>query len=158
MSICWPVDKYKVTSPFGWRIHPVDKTRKHHNGVDVWSSKEPCDIKAFCAGTVLYAGPSKTKKSDGEPGGFGYYVSIRHMINGEYYTSLYAHMLKGSFKVKTGDKVEAGQVLGTMGASGNVTGKHLHWEIWKGKTHGWTADGKGFSDPIEFTKLLLSKK
>ena len=158
MSICWPVDKYKVTSPFGWRIHPVEKTKKHHNGVDMWSSKEPCEIKAFCGGTVLNAGPSKVKKSDGEPGGFGYYVSVRHMINGEYYTSLYAHMVKGSLKVKKGDKVEAGQVLGIMGATGNVTGKHLHWEIWKGKTHGWTADGKGFTDPIEFTKLLLSKK
>ncbi len=35
------------------------------------------------------------------------------------------------------------------------TGVHLHWEVWKGKDHGWSADGKGFVEPIEFTKALI---
>jgi murein DD-endopeptidase MepM/ murein hydrolase activator NlpD len=158
LSVCWPVDKYKVTSPFGWRVHPIEKTRKHHNGVDLWSSKEPCEVKAFAKGTVLFAGASKLKKPNGEPNGYGYYITIRHMIDGKYYTSLYCHLKKNTFAVKEGDKVEAGQVIGVMGTSGASTGKHLHWEIWKGRTHGWTADGKGFLDPIEFVKLHLPKK
>jgi murein DD-endopeptidase MepM/ murein hydrolase activator NlpD len=35
------------------------------------------------------------------------------------------------------------------------TGVHLHWEIWKGRDHGWSADGSGFVEPIEFTKALI---
>jgi murein DD-endopeptidase MepM/ murein hydrolase activator NlpD len=161
MKVQFPIDgklgkDFKVTSDFGWREHPVEKKKKHHNGVDLWSSREPAYIESFYHGTVITAGPSKIKKSNGEPGGFGYYVTVRHLINGEYYTSLYAHMVKGSIQVKVGDKVVAGTVLGKMGATGMVTGKHLHWEIWKGKTHGWTDNGKGFVDPIEFTKALMA--
>lgn len=161
MKVQFPIDgklgkDFKVTSKFGWREHPVEKKKKHHNGVDLWSAKEPCYIEAFYKGTVIHAGPSKVKKSNGEPGGFGYYVTVRHMIDGEYYTSLYAHMVKGSLQVKVGDKVEAGSVLGKMGDSGMVTGKHLHMEIWKGKTHGWTDNGVGFVDPMEFIPALMA--
>jgi murein DD-endopeptidase MepM/ murein hydrolase activator NlpD len=53
-------------------------------------------------------------------------------------------------------KVKAGDVLGTMGTSGTSTGIHLHWEIWNGKTHGWSADGKGFVEPIEFMKAVIA--
>jgi murein DD-endopeptidase MepM/ murein hydrolase activator NlpD len=45
-----------------------------------------------------------------------------------------------------------------MGTTGDSTGKHLHWEIWQGKTHGWSADGKGFVDPFEFVKALILKE
>ncbi len=161
MKVQFPIDgklgkDFKVTSKFGWREHPVEKKKKHHNGVDLWSAKEPSYIEAFYKGTVIHAGPSKIKKDNGEPGGFGYYVVIRHQIDGEYYTSLYAHMAKGSLQVKVGDKVEAGIVLGKMGATGMVTGKHLHFEIWKGKTHGWTDNGVGFVDPMEFIPALMA--
>jgi murein DD-endopeptidase MepM/ murein hydrolase activator NlpD len=148
---------WKVTSYMGWRIHPVKKTRKHHNGTDIiYSGGKERGIYAPYAGTVTYAGPSKTKKDDGEPSGFGYYVKITHNINGQFYSSLYAHLVKGSMKVKQGDKVKAGDLLGTMGTSGMSTGVHLHWEIWKGKTHGWSEDGKGFVEPIEFMKALIA--
>jgi murein DD-endopeptidase MepM/ murein hydrolase activator NlpD len=148
---------WKVTSYMGWRVHPVQKTRKHHNGTDIiYTGGKDRGIYAPYAGTVTYAGPSKTKKSDGEPSGFGYYVKITHKINGEFYSSLYAHLVKGSMKVKQGDKVKAGDLLGTMGTSGMSTGVHLHWEIWKGKTHGWTANGKGFVEPIEFMKAIIA--
>jgi LysM repeat protein len=43
-----------------------------------------------------------------------------------------------------------------MGTSGMSTGVHLHWEIWKGKTHGWSDDGKGFVEPIEFMKAIIA--
>ena len=148
---------WKVTSYMGWRIHPVKKTKKHHNGTDIiYSGGKEKGIYAPYAGTVTYAGPSKTKKDDGEPSGFGYYVKITHNINGQFYSSLYAHLVKGSMKVKQGDKVKAGDLLGTMGTSGMSTGVHLHWEIWKGKTHGWSEDGKGFVEPIEFMKALIA--
>jgi murein DD-endopeptidase MepM/ murein hydrolase activator NlpD len=148
---------WKVTSYMGWRVHPVKKERKHHNGTDIiYTTKKDSKIYAPYAGTVTYAGPSKTKKPDGEPSGFGYYVKITHSINGQFYSSLYAHLVKGSMKVKQGDKVKAGDVLGTMGTSGMSTGIHLHWEIWKGKTHGWSDDGKGFVEPIEFMKSLIA--
>jgi murein DD-endopeptidase MepM/ murein hydrolase activator NlpD len=148
---------WRVTSYMGWRIHPVKKTRKHHNGTDIiYTAGKDRGIYAPYAGTVTYAGPSRTKKSDGEPSGFGYYVKITHNINGQFYSSLYAHLVKGSMKVKKGDKVKAGDLLGTMGTSGMSTGVHLHWEIWKGKTHGWTDNGKGFVEPIEFMKALIA--
>jgi murein DD-endopeptidase MepM/ murein hydrolase activator NlpD len=159
----YPIDgiigkNFKITSEFGWRIHPVEKTKKHHNGVDLWGAPETIYIEAFHDGRVIFAGPSKIKKADGEPGGFGYHVIVRHQIDGKFYTSLYAHMVKGSLKVKAGQKIEAGTVLGKMGATGMVTGKHLHWEIWVGKNHGWTNNGVGFVNPIEFTKALKAKE
>ena len=65
-------------------------------------------------------------------------------------------MVPGSIQVKEGQKVTAGTVLGKMGTSGMSTGVHLHWEIWKGKTHGWTDNGKGFVEPVTFVKALLA--
>lgn len=157
-TIQWPIDgkygkDFKTTSSFGWRTHPITKNRKHHNGEDLWSSREPCYIEAMADGVVL-----KARKSTHPTGGFGYYVILQHKIAGQYYTSLYAHMRAGSLQVKPGQKVKAGDVLGKMGTTGHSTGKHLHWEIWKGKKHGWTANGKGFMDPVEFMKKFNGKE
>lgn len=136
----------------GWRIHPVKKEKKHHNGTDICGlGKGPWYIEAFADGKVL-----KAQASTAPGGGFGHYVVIQHKIDGEFYTSLYAHMVPGSIQVKPGQKVTAGTVLGKMGTSGMSTGVHLHWEIWKGKTHGWSADGKGFVEPVGFVKALLA--
>jgi len=143
---------WKISSKMGWRIHPVHKTKKHHNGTDIIGiGKDPIYIHACANGRVL-----KVQKSTAAGGGFGYYVVIRHLIDGEYYTSLYAHMVPDSFQVKKGQTVNAGDVLGQMGTSGMSTGRHLHWEIWKGKTHGWSADGKGFVEPISFIKAMTA--
>jgi murein DD-endopeptidase MepM/ murein hydrolase activator NlpD len=68
---------------------------------------------------------------------------------------LYAHLVAGSIQVKAGQKVKAGQVLGKMGTTGMSTGVHLHWEIWKGRDHGWSADGKGFVEPVGFVEALM---
>jgi murein DD-endopeptidase MepM/ murein hydrolase activator NlpD len=148
--------QFKVTSPFGWRQDPLGRGgKRHHNGVDLWGGANTIYIEAFHGGKVLYAGPSKRRKADGSVGGFGYHVIIVHKINGVNYTSCYAHMREGSIKVKTGQRVAAGDVLGVMGTTGDSTGKHLHWEIWKGKTHGWSDNGKGFISPIDFTEGLI---
>lgn len=153
----YPIDgamgkTWKITSKMGWRIHPVKKEKKHHNGTDICGlGKGPWYIEAFADGKVL-----KAQASTAPGGGFGHYVVIQHKIDGEFYTSLYAHMVPGSIQVKAGQKVTAGTVLGKMGTSGMSTGVHLHWEIWKGKVHGWSADGKGFVEPVGFVKALMA--
>lgn len=151
-----PGKAWRVTSKMGWRVHPVTGVKTHHNGTDLVGKGKAVPIKAAFDGKVMYAGPSKLKQANGEPGGFGYYVSIATKINGKWYSHLYAHMVKGSLKVKTGQRVEAGTVLGLMGTSGMSTGVHLHWEIWQGRKHGWSANGRGFVEPIEFTKSVIA--
>ena len=154
----YPIDgklgkDFKATSLMGMRIHPVTKQKKHHNGTDIWSPHEPCIIEAPYDGKVLEA-----RKSTAAGGGFGNYVILLHKIDGKFYTTLYAHMKDGSIKVKKGQKVEAGQMLGKMGTTGMSTGKHLHWELRLGKVHTWDAMGKNYIEPIGFFKALIAKE
>jgi murein DD-endopeptidase MepM/ murein hydrolase activator NlpD len=140
---------WKITSLMGNRIHPVTKAPKHHNGTDIWSPHEPCWIEAPYDGVVTEA-----KKSTAAGGGFGNYVMIHHKINGEQYTTLFAHMQDDSIKVKVGQKVDAGTPLGKMGTTGMSTGKHLHWELQKGKKYAWNATGLNFIEPVAFFEAL----
>lgn len=149
---------FKATSLMGMRIHPVTKQKKHHNGTDIWSPHEPCWIEAPYDAKVIFAGPSKLKKKDGEPDGFGYYVQLLMKIDGQYYVSNFCHMQKGSIKVKAGQKIEAGTPLGKMGTSGMSTGKHLHWELQLGKKYVWNGTGKNYIEPIGFFKALIAKE
>jgi murein DD-endopeptidase MepM/ murein hydrolase activator NlpD len=141
---------WKITSLMGNRIHPVTKQPKHHNGTDIWSPHEPCWIEAPYDGVVTEA-----KKSTAAGGGFGNYVMIAHKINGEQYTTLFAHMGDGTIKVKVGQKVEAGTPLGKMASTGMSTGKHLHWELHKGKKYEWSATGVNFIEPVAFFDALI---
>jgi len=142
-----PGKAWKVTSTMGWRIHPVTKTKKHHNGTDIWSGQEPCWIEAPYAGKVVAVGNN--------PAGFGNSVTLMHKIKGKWYTTLYAHMADGSIKVKKGQKVDAGTPLGKMGSTGMSTGKHLHWELHQGKIHTWNATGAGYIEPVKFFEHLI---
>jgi len=156
----WPIDgkfgsTFKVTSPFGWRMHPVRKVKAHHNGVDIWGAAETIYIESMFDGTVIFAGPSSKKNKDGSVGGFGYHVQVRFQFRGEWYVATFAHMKQGSIKVKKAQKIEAGTVLGIMGATGMVDGRHLHLEITKGKNYKWTDNGVGFIDPIAFIKSAI---
>ena len=142
---------FKVTSPFGFRMHPIQKKPICHNGVDIWGAKEPLLIEAFYDGKVI---ASTTNMAS-----FGHYVVIRHKIDGKSVTSLYAH-LKSPSKLKKGQKVDAGTVVGIMGATGPVTGKHLHFEIGRGANHpfvGWGGDGSRYYDPMKFIKSCIKK-
>jgi murein DD-endopeptidase MepM/ murein hydrolase activator NlpD len=141
---------WKVTSTMGWRIHPVTKTKKHHNGTDIWAPAEPCWIEAPYAGKVINVGNN--------PSGFGNSVTLFHKIDGKPYVTIYAHMANGSVKVKKGQKVGAGTPLGKMGSTGMSTGKHLHWELQKGKTLVWNATGKNYIEPVAFFKALIAKE
>lgn len=116
-----------VTSPFGPRTitytsgPSAGKTvTKNHNGIDIVGTGSTLDyIVAHTAGTVTAAGYDSA---------CGYYVQIKTASGA---VMVYYHMKKGSLKVKNGDKVKQGQVLGYMGATGNVTGAHLHFGIKK---------------------------
>lgn len=143
-----PGKGWKVTSYMGYRIHPVTHDKKHHNGTDIWSAKEPCWIEAAYDGTVISV--------SNNPSGFGNNVIIRHKIKGDWYTTLYAHMADGSVKVKKGQKIEAGTPLGKMGSTGVSTGKHLHWELQKGKNYVWNSTGKNYIEPVKFFKALIA--
>jgi len=159
----YPIDgklgkQYKITSNFGWRTHPIEKIKKHHNGVDLWGAAEPLYIESWYDGVVVAAGTSKQKLASGAVGGVGWYVDVRSKINGKFYVSRYAHMVPNSLKVKNGQKVEAGTILGKMGTSGASTGKHLHFEIVEGKVHRWDLKGKGFVNPMAFVKSVIQQE
>ena len=156
----WPIDgkfgvDFRVTSEFGWRMHPVRKVKAHHNGVDIWGPAETIYIESMFDGTVIFAGPSSKRNADGSVGGFGYHVQVRFKFRGDWYVATFAHMKQGSLKVKKGQKISAGTILGIMGATGMVDGRHLHLEITKGKHYKWTNNGVGYLDPIEFIKAAI---
>jgi murein DD-endopeptidase MepM/ murein hydrolase activator NlpD len=156
----YPFDKPmpRISSPYGWRIHPIEKTRKHHNGVD-YASAIGTPVKAIENGRVIYAGASKLKFPNGEPAGGGFIVKIRHKVNDEWITSAYMHLRKGSLAVKKGDLVKEGQVIALAGNTGESTGPHLHFEIQRGKAYIWTNNGTRYTEPISYirTQIALDK-
>ena len=110
-------DLKRMTSGYGYRIHPIYKTRKMHYGMD-YSAKVGTEIYATGDGVI-----SKVKRSKR---GYGNYVKINH---GFGYETLYAHMSR--YIVKKGQKVKRGEVIGYVGNSGISTAPHLHYEVRK---------------------------
>jgi murein DD-endopeptidase MepM/ murein hydrolase activator NlpD len=122
----WPTaTPYMISSPYGWRWG------KMHKGLDITGTGRGSPIYAADNGVVTKASYNGTN---------GYYIYIDHN-NG--YLSEYAHM--DSLKVKEGQVVEAGQIIGTMGDTGFSTGVHLHFGIWWGNP----ANGTAFN-PLNF--------
>ena len=110
-------DLKRMASGYGYRIHPIYKTRKMHYGMD-FSAKTGTEIYSTGDGIV-----SKVKRSKR---GYGNYVKINH---GFGYETLYAHMSK--YIVKKGQKVKRGEIIGFVGNSGISTAPHLHYEVRK---------------------------
>ena len=107
----------RMASGYGYRIHPIYKTRKLHAGMD-FSAK---------SGTPIYAtGNGKISKVRRSRRGYGNHVIIDH---GYGYKSLYAHMKK--YAVKKGQKVKRGEVIGYVGSTGTSVAPHLHYEVHK---------------------------
>ena len=114
-SMMWPCPScHTITSPFGWRYHPIYHTQKYHSGVDIGASYG-ATIVAADGGTIITAGSVS---------GYGNCVVINH---GNGITTLYGHM--SSIAVSVGQKVSKGQTIGYVGSTGNSTGPHLHWEV-----------------------------
>jgi murein DD-endopeptidase MepM/ murein hydrolase activator NlpD len=108
----------RITSPFGWRTHPIFNSRSFHSGVDIGGQNLGA-IKASNSGKVIYSGWY---------GGYGKVVIVEHgIINGKPITTLYAHM--NSIAVSNGQKVTKGQTLGYEGTTGYSTGPHCHFEV-----------------------------
>ncbi len=154
----YPVDgkpgkAWKVTSPFGWRMHPIKKVRKHHNGVDIWQGGATTYLEACFDGKVVAVRPNN------DPNSAGHSVIVQSKVMGKKVTWTYFHMVPGSIKVKKGQKITAGTIVGKMGESGFATGKHLHWEIWAGHLTGQPMagfnTGKGYYDPMKFMASVI---
>ena len=109
----------RMASGYGYRIHPIYKTRKMHAGMD-FSAKTGTEIYATGDGVI-----SKVRRSKR---GYGNHVKINH---GFGYETLYAHMSK--YIVRKGQKVKRGEVIGYVGNTGTSVAPHLHYEVHKDK-------------------------
>ena len=113
----WPI-RGPITSPFGYRIHPIFKSRIFHSGIDIGGPNGGA-IKASNDGRVIFSGWY---------GGYGKVVILDHgVINGQPITTLYAHM--SSILVSNGQNVTKGQTIGREGSTGYSTGPHCHFEV-----------------------------
>jgi murein DD-endopeptidase MepM/ murein hydrolase activator NlpD len=116
-----------LASGYGMRVHPIFKVKKMHNGVDFAAAK----------GTPIYStGDGVVLNVKTVFGGYGKYVEIDH---GFGFVTRYAHM--NEFKVKKGQKVKRGDLIGTVGNTGSSTAPHVHYEVIK--------DGK-FINPVNY--------
>jgi murein DD-endopeptidase MepM/ murein hydrolase activator NlpD len=115
----WPCEG-KISSVYGFRVHPILGTRDFHSGIDV-ANVTFTPIICTADGRVVFSG----KRS-----GYGNVLVIDH---GCGYRTVYAHLAKNL--VKVGENVTRGQLIAKMGSTGSSTGPHLHYEVhFKGKT------------------------
>lgn len=124
-----PVHTTGITSPFGWRIHPIYHTRKLHKGVDLGAAM----------GTPIYATRDGVVTVATYDSSAGNYVVIDH---GDSYRSIYMHMIY--YIVGVGDSIAQGQVIGYVGDTGDATGPHLHFGV--------TYNG-AYVDPMDYIDL-----
>ncbi len=110
-------DLRRLSSYFGYRTDPYYKVPKFHEGVD-FSAPPGTEIYATGDGVIL--------ESDRSKSGYGNQIVIDH---GFGYKTMYAHLQ--SFKVRAGEHVKRGQVIGAVGSTGKSTSPHLHYEVWK---------------------------
>jgi len=130
----WPVDETHTTisSPFGYRKHPITGEYKKHEGIDI----------AVPVGTSVYASADGTvfdvydKCKDVNEGGnnrcnhgYGNWVIIEHEFNGRKLYTIYFHLDYNAVNVETGDTVECGQTIAKSGNTGFSSGPHLHFEV-----------------------------
>ena len=116
-----------MASGFGYRTDPFTKARKMHEGMDFTAK----------TGTPIYAtGDGVVKSADNSLSGYGNHIEINH---GFGYLTLYAHLSK--YKVRPGQRVKRGDIIGYVGSTGRSQAPHLHYEVHK--------DGK-VVNPINF--------
>ena len=104
-----------ITSPFGWRVHPISGQWTFHSGMDI-GYEEGTAITAMMPGTVVYSAWYE---------GYGYTVILEHE-NGDH--TLYGHC--SALYCKYGQYVDQGAVIAAVGSTGYSTGPHLHLEYW----------------------------
>jgi len=116
LRLAQPVHNAGITSPWGWRIHPVLGVRKFHRGVDFGAP----------AGTPVHAAADGVLETIGWRGHYGRYVRLRHSQRVE---TAYAHLSRFAKGLRPGTPVRRGQVIAYVGASGLATGPHLYYEV-----------------------------
>lgn len=116
LSLIRPVVGGRVSSAYGWRIHPILGGRRFHKGVD-FALPRGTPVQAAAAGMVVALGWGR---------GYGRYVRLRHRDGIE---TLYAHLDSIARGLRVGRRVAKGQRLGRVGRSGLATGPHLYWEV-----------------------------
>lgn len=122
-KLLWPVPSYsRISSNYGYRIHPIYGTKRLHAGVDL----------AAPYGSAILAAEAGTVTTATFGSGYGYYVVISH---GGGLATLYGHC--SSLLVKAGDKVTRGQTIAKVGSTGASTGNHCHFEV---RINGSTTD------------------
>jgi murein DD-endopeptidase MepM/ murein hydrolase activator NlpD len=121
----WPVAG-TLTSPYGYRNHPVHEERKFHTGVDI-SVPSGSEVKATANGIVSFAGWTENS---------GIVVVAEH---GHGFSTAYAHNRKSL--VRVGQRIARGDVIAMSGSTGVSTGPHVHYEIWR---NGHPEDPVGF--------------
>lgn len=133
--------KVRVASGFGPRLHPILKVWRLHKGLDFAG---PMKIDVFATGDGV------VKRAKRNFGGYGNEIIIDH---GFGYETRYAHL--SAFKVKAGDKVKRGQVIGLLGNTGRSTGPHVHYEVLhKGKAVNPVNYLFKDMDPEEYEEIL----
>lgn len=115
MKTCASAAEFPVTSPFGWRVHPISGEWKFHSGVDL-GFEYGAGIVALFDGEVIIA----ANLDDG----YGNQVLLYHAQIDAY--TRYAHCAE--LFVEAGEKVQGGDIIATVGSSGYATGPHLHLE------------------------------
>ena len=111
-----PINGAKLSSRYGFRIHPIIGYNQMHQGTD-FAAPIGTPVMASGAGTVEYSGWK---------GGYGKFISIRHS---PVYQTNYAHLQDYAKGMRRGTKVQQGQVIGYLGSTGSSTGPHLHYEV-----------------------------
>lgn len=136
--------KYKISSGYGYRVHPVTKRKgTFHRGID-YPSKCGSNIVSSMDGTVYHNAYDKN--------GWGHYIVVK---NGKFAT-LYAHM-KSKSPLKKGAKVYRGQRLGYVGKTGMATGCHLHFEFRDQSKSSYGYFGKDFNPTSRMKNLPYFK-
>ncbi|WP_239615901.1 murein hydrolase activator EnvC family protein [Cohnella mopanensis] len=108
--------EYRMSSPFGYRIHPITGKKKLHAGMDMAAPK----------GTQVYAAETGVVTVAQTVSGYGNCIIIDH---GGGLLTLYGHL--SAIQVKTGETVKRGEKIGLVGSTGQSTGNHLHFEVRK---------------------------
>lgn len=112
-----PIENSKILSAYGMRVHPIEKVKKLHHGIDLRAAVGT-PIQASASGTVVKANTSKK--------GYGNHIVIQHLSG---MSSIYAQL--SELKVRVGQEVKQGEIIALSGNSGASTGPHLHFEIRK---------------------------
>ena len=130
----------RLTSPFGWRTHPITGQQSFHTGTD-YAPKIP-----GATGVPIYATQAGVVRKASYHATMGNYIYLQH--TSDTYTSVYMHLAR--LQVKEGQKVWKGQQIGIMGTTGSSTGIHLHFMV--ATSYPPLHSGKNLVNPVDYLK------